>query len=257
MKSRGVTIGRPDLTQVMEDLRARVDKIAGSVPRARIHLPFGVDVIDHRLPGGGLAMGCTHEIAGGGADAVNGAASLLFTAGIAARTKGTIIWCLNRTDLHAPALQQAGLDLNRVIFVESDDEQGVLDTAETALRHGGLGAVVAEVVRLPMIASRRMQLAAEQTGVVGLIIRRWRRQSEATDYGQPTASVTRWRVSSLPSEPLPVPGVGRPRWLVELLRAKAGESFDISVGACDEKGFMCEASSRGDHGDTLQMPEYG
>jgi protein ImuA len=67
-------------------------------------------------------------------------------------------------------------------------------------------------------------------------LRRWRRQSEAGDFGQPTASSTRWRVSVLPSAPLPVPGLGRARWLVELIRAKAGESADFEVEACDAKG---------------------
>lgn len=84
-----------------------------------------------------------------------------------------------------------------------------MENAEEALRFGGVGAVIAETVRLPMVASRRLQLAAEQTDPLGLIIRRWRWQSEATDYGQPTASVTRWRVSSVPSKPLPVQGFGR------------------------------------------------
>jgi hypothetical protein len=32
------------------------------------------------------------------------------------------------------------------------------------------------------------------------------------------------RVTALPSTPLPVPGVGRARWLVELIRCRAGES---------------------------------
>jgi protein ImuA len=223
---------------VIAELQEKIDRIAGGSAVKRGHLSFGVPDIDRRLPGGGLSFGSTHEIAGGGADAVAGAVSALFTAGIVARTSGPVIWCLTRTDLFAPGLGQAGLDLNRVIFVESDNEEGVLDSAETALRFGGIAAVVAEVVRLPMIASRRMQLAAEQTGTMGLIIRRWRRQSEATDYGQPTASSTRWRVQSLPSEELPVPGVGRPRWNVELLRARAGESFDIEVGACDGDGRM-------------------
>jgi protein ImuA len=225
-------------THVIAELQEKIDRIAGSSTKQREHLPFGVPEIDRRLPGGGLAFGSTHEIAGGGADAVAGAVSACFAAGIVARTSGPVIWCLTRTDLFAPALQQAGVDLKRVIFVESDNEEGVLDSAETALRFGGLAVVVAEVVRLPMIASRRMQLAAEQTGAMGLIIRRWRRQSEATDYGQPTASSTRWRVSALPSEELPVPGVGRARWTVELLRARAGESFDVEVGACDGSGRM-------------------
>ena len=78
---------------------------------------------------------------------------------------------------------------------------------EEGLRHGGLGAVVAEVARLSMTASRRLQLAAESSGAIGIAIRRWRRQTEAADFGQPTASVTRWRVSVLPSTP--VAGAGR------------------------------------------------
>jgi protein ImuA len=50
--------------------------------------------------------------------------------------------------------------------------------------------------------------------------------------------MTRWRVSVIPSETLPVPGVGRHRWLVELIRAKSGESADFEVEACDETGCL-------------------
>jgi protein ImuA len=89
-----------------------------------------------------------------------------------------------------------------------------------------------------MAASRRLQLAAENSGSIGIAIRRWRRQTEAADFGQPTASVTRWRVSVLPSTPLPVPGVGRARWLLELIRCRAGESADFEVEACDAKGRL-------------------
>lgn len=137
--------------------------------------------------------------------------------------------------------------MGRVILVESDKEETVLENAEEALRYGGIGAVIAETVHLPMVASRRLQLAAEQTGTLGLIIRRWRRQTEAADYGQPTASVTRWRVSSLPSEPLPVPGLGRPRWFIELMRSRAGETFDVEVGACDEAGLMARIERHDQH----------
>jgi protein ImuA len=89
-----------------------------------------------------------------------------------------------------------------------------------------------------MTASRRLQLAAEGSGAIGIAIRRWRRQTEAADFGQPTASVTRWRVSALPATPLPVPGVGRARWQVELIRCRAGESADFEVEACDAKGRL-------------------
>jgi protein ImuA len=125
-----------------------------------------------------------------------------------------------------------------VIYVEAGDEKSVLACFEEGLRHGGLGSVVAEVSRLSMTASRRLQLAAESSGAIGLALRRWRRQVDASDFGQPTAASTRWRVSVLPSRPLPVPGVGRHRWLVELIRARAGESADFELEACDGKGRL-------------------
>ena len=223
---------------IVEELRERIQRLEGAAARRRTVLPFGVKEIDRRLPGGGLALGALHEVAGGGNGAIDGAAAALFTAGIAARTRGRVLWCLVRHDLFAPAIAQAGLSPDRVIYVEASDEKSVLACFEEGLRHGGLGAVVAEVARLSMTASRRLQLAAEGSGVIGIAIRRWRRQTEAADFGQPTASVTRWRVSVLPSTPLPVPGVGRARWQVELIRCRAGESADFEVEACDAKGRL-------------------
>jgi protein ImuA len=128
------------------------------------------------------------------------------------------------------------LDPDRVIYAEAGSDQAILACFEEGLRHGGLGGVVAEVAKLPMTPSRRLQLAAETSGTIGIAIRRWRRQAEAADFGQPTASTTRWRVTALPALPLPVPGLGRPRWLVELIRARTGECADFEVESCDEKG---------------------
>lgn len=220
------------------ELRQRIERLEGVRGGRRAVLPFGVREVDRRLPEGGLALGCLHEVAGGGNGAVDGAAAALFAAGVAARTKGRVLWCVTRRDLFAPALAQVGLQPDRLILLEGGDEKTVLACFEEGLRHGGLGAVVAEVARLPMTASRRLQLAAEGKGAIGIALRRWRRQSEAVDFGQPTAAVTRWRVTALPSTPLPAPGVGRPRWLVELIRCRAGESADFELEACDGKGRL-------------------
>jgi protein ImuA len=65
-----------------------------------------------------------------------------------------------------------------------------------------------------------------------------RRKAEAADFGQPTAATTRWRIMTLPSTPLPVPGVARARWLVELMRCRAGESANFEVEACDVQGRL-------------------
>lgn len=219
-------------------LRAQIQCLeAMDRPSAGV-LPFGVKAVDAVLPQGGLALGALHEVADGGDGAVDGAAAALFTAGIAARLPGQILWCVTRPDLFAPALRQVGLDPDRVLYLEAGDEKSLLACFEEGLRHGGLGAVVAEVARLSMTASRRLQLAAEGSGVMALAVRRWRRAAEAADFGQPTAAATRWRITPEPSSPLPAPGVGRPRWFVELIRCRSGDSADFSLEACDEKGRL-------------------
>jgi protein ImuA len=226
---------RPALDRLRADIARLEARDPGQPPAV---LPFGVPAVDRRLPGGGLVRGALHEVAGGGADVVHGTAAALFAAGLLARAPGRVLWCLTRPDLFAPALAQVGLDPDRVIYVEAGDDASVLSCAEEGLRHGGLGGVVAEVAKLSLTASRRLQLAAEAGGTLGLALRRWRRPAEASDFGQPTAARTRWRVSALPSAPLPVPGVGRARWLVELVRAQAGASADWVLEACDEGGRL-------------------
>jgi protein ImuA len=58
------------------------------------------------------------------------------------------------------------------------------------------------------------------------------------DFAHPTAAVTRWRVSALPSAPLPVAGVGRARWRLELIRCRGGEGAQFDVEACDAQGLL-------------------
>lgn len=131
------------------DLRDRIASLEGGGVKRSGCLSFGVTEIDAALPGGGLAHGAIHEFAGGGAGTVDGAAAALFAAGVPARTKGKVVWCLTRPDLFFPALAQAGLQASRVVFVEGDKEEDVLASMEEALSYGGLGAVVGELVRYP------------------------------------------------------------------------------------------------------------
>jgi hypothetical protein len=93
--------------------RAQVRQIEEWRRHVTTGLPFGLAEIDARLPGGGLALGALHEVAGGGNGAIDGAAAALFVAGTAARTRGKVLWCLDRPDLFAPALVQADLKSDR------------------------------------------------------------------------------------------------------------------------------------------------
>ena len=222
----------------LDALRTRLRALEQDGRSAAGVLPFGVPALDAALPAGGLALGALHEVAGAGAGAVDGAAAL-FAAGVVARRPGPVLWCVTRADLFAPALCQAGLPPDRVIYVEAGDEKSLLACFEEGLRQGaGLAGVVAETARLGLTASRRLQLAAEASGGLGLVVRRWRRPADAAAFGEPTAAATRWRVTAAPSSPLPTPGVGRARWFIELVRCRGGDAAEFTLEACDETGHL-------------------
>lgn len=242
--------------EVLTELKALVraselgNRPVGTLPS----LPFGVAEIDAALPTGGLMLGAVHEVMGGGPDSVHGAAAASFAGGILARTQGPVIWTYVRRDLFAPALAGVGLHPDRVIYVEAGDSKTVLLVLEEALRHAGLGGVVGEVEGLVgLTASRRLQLAAEASGVLGLIMRRPRRLTVNAE-AESTAAHTRWRVTAMPSgAPLPwspaTPGLARARWQLELLRCRGGEPRTFIVGACNEAGRIGLPADLADRSD--------
>ena len=83
-------------------LREKIRRLEAADRRVAGVLPFGLAEMDARLPGGGLALGALHEVAGAGNGALDGAAAALFTAGIMARMRGQILWCVRDQDLFAP-----------------------------------------------------------------------------------------------------------------------------------------------------------
>jgi len=88
---------------------------------------------------------------------------------------------------------------------------------EEALKCSSLAAVVAEIKELSFTESRRLQLVVEKSRVTGFILRENTRQLSTT------ACVARWKITPLPSEPEDgMPGLGFPRWNVELLKVRNG-----------------------------------
>jgi protein ImuA len=224
-------------------LRERIARIEHTYTRgpAERSVPLGIAAIDQALPTGGIRLGALHETTSGGPDTEHATAATLFTAGILARLDGPILWVLRQADLFAPGLAGAGLDPTRIVFAEAGKH--VLPVMEEGFRHSGLAAVVAEHTgRLSLVASRRLQLAAEQSGILAILIRR----SPSFDdpaLNEPTAAATRWRISALPSPPaLPhapdTPGLGRARWRLDLTRCRGGEPGSWSVEACDATGRL-------------------
>ena len=160
-------------------------------------LSFGMSELDDRLPNRGLALGAVHEVFAGGPAVEHGAAPALFAAGVLARRPGLVVWIMARRDLYPPALARAGLDPARIVFVEA--RHGALRAMEESLRHPGLAGVACEHEgRLDLTASRRLQLAAEATDVLGFVLRRSRHFDDPA-LSAPSAASTRWRITGLPS----------------------------------------------------------
>jgi len=235
---------------LLPELRERVRRIER--PTVAIHgvLPFGVTVIDRVLPDGGLARGALHEILGAGGDEEDGALAAAFAAGILGRLAGdgTVLWCLPRPDLYGHGLAAHGLDPAHIVLVRAPRDGEILWAMEEGLRAPGIAAVVGEVGTLAAVASRRLQLAAERSGITAFLLRRWRDSGQAArERNLPNAAVTRWRVAALPSQPLRgEPGVGRPRWRVELLRCRGGESACWEVEEADATGHVSLAAALAD-----------
>jgi len=215
----------------LADLRAQIAAIEGGATRHPV-LPFGVEAIDRHIPAGGISAGALHDIAGS-RELADDAAATVFLAGILARFDGPVFWCLAYRDLFAPALHLAGLHPDRVIFVEVGSDTHVLTAMEECLRHPGLGGVVGEVGEVGLTASRRLQLAAEQSGVPAFLFRR----ACALDAKmEGSAALTRWRVRAVPSERLGIPSLGRPRWELALERARGGDPHTWTVEGSDAQG---------------------
>ena len=227
----------PARAERLAALRAEVRALESAGAEQRECLPFGLEALDARLAGGGLAVASLHEAAGERSGPADEAAATLFLAAIAARRPGTVLWALARRDLFAPGLAAAGLGPDRVLYAECGRDEDVLAVMEEGLRHGGLAAVVGEVGRALMPATRRLQLAAEEGGTPALMLRRWRGSGE-DPLAPPSAAVTRWRLACVPSSPLPVPGIGRPRWRLALARQRGGAPFDLIVETPDAEARL-------------------
>jgi len=104
-----------------------------------------------------------------------------------------------------------------VVFVDVPLMKDVLWVAEEALKCEGVAAVICETSQMSFMESRRLQLAVETSHVTGFILRKEVKKLNTT------ACVSRFKITHAPSELRNgMPGVGYPRWRVELLKVRNG-----------------------------------
>jgi protein ImuA len=228
--------------QDIEHIRAEIARLERQHGAQAPHavLPFGIDIMDRHLPGGGLCLGGLHEMADVGAGELYGSAAGLMAAGIMARLAGPVLWAVERADLFPPALAGAGLHPDRVLHVEAP--QAVPLVLEEGLRHGGFAGVVGEVARLEPTPARRLQHAAEIAGIPAILLRRPRKAGDPA-LGAAIAAHSRWRIHRLPSGPVvpeapDVPGLAPALWRLDLIRCRGAAAASWILEACDETGHL-------------------
>jgi len=179
---------------------------------------MGLGPMETAFPNGVFPLGTVHEFicstieqATASCGLIAGLLSLLM------QQRGTCLWISLGNHSFPPALKAFGAEAHRIIFVRVIKDREALWVMEESLKCTGLAAVVAEVCELDFKASRRLQLAVEQSHVTGFILRQQPKKTGST------ACAARWQVSPLPSQPVDgLPGLGFPRWKIDLLSVRNG-----------------------------------
>ena len=138
-------------------------------------------------------------------------------------------------------MEKFGVNAQNVVFIDLVKEKEILWVTEEALKCEGLAAVITEIADLDFAQSRRLQLAVEQSRVTGILLRKKPKRLTTT------ACAVRWQILPQPSQlPDGLPGVGDPKWEVNLLKVRNGHTGSFSI-QWDEDHFSVFTAARKDN----------
>jgi protein ImuA len=237
----------PDHTAELRKQIARIERATIGAPTGSPEavISAGAAEIDAALPWGGLPVNGLHEVFGD-ATATGFAASLLARLDNV-KSGAPILWCQTGRELYGPGIAAYGLDPNRLILVHGRNDTDLLWAMEEGLAAPGIAGVVGVLHKVPPIAGRRLQLAAEERGRLGLLLRPLdplSRTRAAADLAATSMALSRWRVGATPSEPLLIggreAGMGPERWRLELQRCRLSSFNQNSTYAGHPKTWQVE-----------------
>jgi len=165
------------LADVLADARVWRLKGAAAAPPQPVW-PTGRQALDARLPGGGWPTASLVEVllADHGLGEVQ-----LFLPALAAGGGGRwLLWIAPPHEPYAPALAQQGLDLRRFLVVRPGSGVEALWAAEQALCSGACAAVFLWLKGSDERWLRRLKLAAEEGGSLGVLFRPERHRFESS-----------------------------------------------------------------------------
>ncbi len=181
---------------LLDRLRSDILRLEGyTAPVAAAKSSFGLGPVEQAFPNGLVPLAALHEFCC--FEPEQGAATGGFISGLLAvlmQQGGACLWIGAGRTLFPPALKLFGVAPERLIFLDLPHVRELAWAAEEALKCTGLAAVIAEMGDLGPVAARRLQLAAEQGGVTGFILR--------NDVRRPLmrTCAARWQIDPLPSQ---------------------------------------------------------
>lgn len=211
-----------DRAALVSALRARIaplERPAAPVEEGAVPL---APAIDAALPWGGLARAGLHEILAADPGAAGGFCAILL-ARAAAGGRGPVLWIAPEPDAWPPGLARFGLSPADLILVRAPRPEDGLWAMEETLRCTAVAAALLALREVDMTAARRLQLAAEAGGALGLLLR------PDAENPAPIAALTRWRVTAIAGTSGSPHDLGDPRWQLDLLRCRAGRPGAWSV----------------------------
>jgi protein ImuA len=151
----------------------------------------GLAAIDDLTPGGGLATGAVHEVL---SRAAAPSMTLAVLIARAAAKNGWIVWCDPTGRFYPPGAAALGLPLERLVLLRPLNDAQQIWAATECLRSAGVGACIVAPARLSFTAARKLQLAAERGGGLGLVLR------DVSALNRPYAAMTRWLIGPAPGD---------------------------------------------------------
>jgi len=212
---------------IIDQLQKQILHLQGNRQSADQPLALGLGPLETAFPGKTFPRGVIHElISYSSPEAVCTSGFLSVILSKLMQQNGCCFWISTqpRRSIFPPALAGFGITPERLFFIDAGKTKDTLWAIEEALKCNALSAVVGELSELSFHDSRRLQLAVEQSGVTGFI-HRFRPKSENA-----VTCVSRWKIKPLASSlPGNMPGVGFPRWQVELLKVRNGKPASWQV----------------------------
>ena len=204
---------------IIKDLKYHILFLQGYKNSSAGSLQINLGPINDSFPNGSFPLASTHEfIVGREEDASATKGFICHIVAELMKQKGICIWINSSANIFPPALKFFGVDPAKIVFINVKRQKEILWVMEEALKCEGLAAVVGEIAQINFTETRRLQLAVEKSRVTGFVIHTKRHNINTT------ACVSRWKISPVQSElKNNLPGVGSPRWQIELLKIRNGK----------------------------------